>query len=159
MPHYAFECHDCRTQTSRICLYAERDEQFCDRCGHPLHYVFVPTRSKAIVYGNDANLAGNPESGPPIFTGPRQRARYLKENGLVALGDEPAHQVQRWTERQALEQEAKEDAALEKDLLEGLADLGDALYTRDREAEPEPVMDEGPRVLPTSSFVSPVDHE
>lgn len=153
MPHYDFTCSKCHTPTSRLCLFDERDQQACS-CGNPLAWVFTPTRARAVVYCNDRDLSGNPEDGPPLFTGPRQKAQYLKDNGLVALGNEPLDGVRKWSDGLAAEEEEKAELALEKDLLEGLVDLGDALYTRDREAEPEPIMDEGRQDVGASNFVS-----
>lgn len=123
---FDYQCPRCGWQGDRVqILLDEADQQFhtwadCvrvdsglfagkNRYGLPvkLKRLFAPTTSRAIVYGNDHNTSG----GLPVG-GPRERARYLKERGLVETGNEDISHVH----RMAAEGQAAQERAMVKEL-------------------------------------------
>jgi putative FmdB family regulatory protein len=75
MPNYDFECNKCAAQEERFVSLGKTNRQKCYNCGGAMRIVIK-------------------QSAPPIFheyfsenlgcmvTGPRQKARILKEKGL-----------------------------------------------------------------------------
>lgn len=83
------------------------------------------------------------------FTGPRQRARYLKDRGLVDAGGSSASalaEAKRHHERLRRDAEDKQDREVKKAVLDALDTVGDAdLFTRDPKTLPAaPPAGDGP---------------
>lgn len=121
MPHFDFICQHCGERDDRIVPYEERLEQRCKRCQTMLTWVFTPTRTKPVVYGSTS-------SHPPEFTGPRQRARALRESGRIELGDASPAEVNKEFDRWGKEAEASREADLLKTAESIVSDLGGELY-------------------------------
>ncbi len=81
--------------------------------------VFLPTRSRAVVYAND----GNPDSR---FTGPKQKARYLRAHDLIELTDSNPDQYHRDDQVRRDELDRKQTERTEHVFQEALQELGDA---------------------------------
>ena len=119
MPLFQFFCPACKQREDRFCGFSERQGQTCSICGLPIHWEFVPTLSKPVVYGNDSKEFS-------AFTGPKQKARYLAANSLVELGNESKDTVHKSAARARQEHEASEDAETARVVNEALSELGDA---------------------------------
>lgn len=130
--HYAYDCPRCSKRVDRYqVLVAERDDQVCE-CGGKLEFVLIPTRAKAVVWANDRNNSGSGGDGG-FFTGPRQKARQLKERGLIDCGNESPESTTRHLASIAESVERKRDEETERVIMEGIQDLGESLYTTEPE--------------------------
>lgn len=105
MPHFDFKCEGCGCVEDRFIAYDERLTQTCSRCQTTLTWVFTPTRQRPVVYGTTSTQ-------PAAFTGPRQRARLIKEKGRIELGDAKPDEVRREFERWEGERDAKHEAEI-----------------------------------------------
>lgn len=124
MPNFDFRCPGCGCAEERIVPYAERLTQSCSRCQTTLTWVFTPTRQKPVVYGSTS-------THPPHFTGPRQRARLLRESNQIELGDASPAEVEREFNRWGKEADERHEADLLKTAESIVSDLGGELYTRE----------------------------
>lgn len=114
MPRYDYRCPACGLQEDRIVPVDERNAQthLC-RDGHrlPLPKTFCPPRARPVI-------------------GAKARSKYLKDNDLTELGSESWETVQRESAKNYAHERSRRTTELEKSILEGVSELGDALYTR-----------------------------
>lgn len=62
--------------------------------------------------------------------GARARARAIKDRGLIELGTESYATVQKEAARNYEHQKEMRRSTIERELLDGISEIGDALYTR-----------------------------
>ncbi len=119
MPSFQLRCLFCAVSEDRICTNDEKHRQYCLMCGKRMKYQFIPTRSKAVVFANDSKEY-------PLFTGPKQKSRMIKERGLIEYGSESLDTVRKEHERFASEKEAREEKEANTTVMEALGELGDS---------------------------------
>lgn len=77
MPIYEYKCHQCGNQYEEFHQVENRDLSIC--CGQKAQRIISKSQGKPVVYNYYS------ENADAIFTGPRQKARILKEKGLSEL--------------------------------------------------------------------------
>ena len=122
MPTFQFLCRSCGRREDRIIFYEEIPVQACFTCGSQLQHEFVPTRSKPVVYTRNSGYSDS-------LTGPRQKARYLREKNLIELGDAPASEVNSEMDRLHRDHQKRQEAEIHKEALGIVSELGSELYT------------------------------
>lgn len=85
----------------------------------PLKREFAPTRSKSVVFASDRDEY-------PIFTGPKQKSRVMKERGMIEYGSETADTVRKYHEGIQRENEKQEEQDAYAHVMGALDELGDA---------------------------------
>lgn len=122
MPRYDFRC-PCGVQERSVNV-EDRDRQACGK-GHNLQQVIDFRSIRFQVYAQHSPYG-------PEFTGPRQRARYLKDRGLIDCAgvsiDDANRQFANWkADAEASRRKSVDDA------LDGvLNELGSEVFTADK---------------------------
>jgi len=132
MPRYDFTCESCEILEERHVAVAERLQQRCP-VGHPMAQV-VDFRSISFNVYAQQSLYGSE------FTGPHQRARYLKDRNLADTAGETLDSAKRQFRSWKQDEEARKERQYTKLSEEIVSELGEKCFSRD----PQPVHRDNP---------------
>lgn len=103
MPRYDYECNDCQHTFEAFNVIDERSTQKCAKCGGQARVIITEAPS-TVCYGQDECSTKHGPEGV-TFTGPRDRARWLKAHHKEDVGKDDLGAV--WRRRNEAKAERK----------------------------------------------------
>lgn len=110
MPTYDVTCINCKKDDERFCYPSELADLRC-ACGGEYKLRVSKNVGGFTIYGQDYN--GGTLDGY-TFKGPKDKARHLAARGMIEVGDTPPESLAQIARNQQIENEKKEEAAIEK---------------------------------------------